>query len=195
MKQMYALSAMIAGICWISLNLALVGAWERGSVFPTYEFLNALRPLPLALMAFALYGVYRSTGRGRTGLLISLGGLVLLAAGAAIEFWVGGGVRDGDVDTLSLVGWTTYLGGYVVFAIGLFAFAILLDRAGGNHTASLLLLALALSWAAWLPLVLLAESTGTNLADASQLLFGGLWVLLGVQLWKGLAEPLPILEN
>jgi hypothetical protein len=76
MKTPFPIAAILGGILWLALNLALVGAWERGDTFPTYEFLNALRPLPLALFAFALYGLYRIVKVGRVGFFISLAGFV-----------------------------------------------------------------------------------------------------------------------
>lgn len=146
MKDIFALAAIVGGILWLALNLALVGAWERGDNFPTYEFLNALRPLPLALFAFALYGIYRIVNVGRVGFLISLAGFALLAAGAALEFWIGGGVRDGDVDTLSLAGWLTYLVGYLVLSIGLIAFGIAFYKTRAWGIFSIVPLIFALLW-------------------------------------------------
>lgn len=61
MRNLSALAALFGGILWLALNFALAGAWDRGNNFPTYEFLNAARPLPLALFAFALYGLFRSS--------------------------------------------------------------------------------------------------------------------------------------
>ncbi len=180
MKNLVALSAIIGGIFWLALNIALVGAWERGNNFPTYEFLNALRPLPLALFAFALYGLYRLVKVGRVGFIISLAGFGLLAAGAAIEFWIGGGVRDGDVDTLSLVGWLTYLVGYLVLSIGLNAFGVAFYRTRVWGANSVVPLITGIVWAFWFFFIMLDNVMQNNLADLAQYIFALLWIVIGV---------------
>ena len=183
MKNIFALAAIVGGILWLALNLALVGAWERGDNFPTYEFLNALRPLPLALFAFALYGIYRIVNVGRVGLLISLAGFALLAAGAALEFWIGGGVRDGDVDTLSLAGWLTYLVGYLVLSIGLIAFGIAFYKTRAWGTFSIVLLITGIVWATWFVFITLDTVMENNFADLAQYIFALLWVVMGALMW------------
>lgn len=180
MKNLFALSAVVGGIFWLALNLALVGAWERGNNFPTYEFLNALRPLPLALFAFALYGLYRLVKVGRVGFIISLAGFALLAAGAAIEFWIGGGVRDGDVDTLSLAGWLTYLVGYLGLSIGLIAFGIAFYKTRAWGANSIVPLITGIVWASWFVFIMLGHVMQNNFADMAQYLFALLWIVLGV---------------
>lgn len=184
MKNLLALAAILGGILWLVLNLALVGAWERGDNFPTYEFLNALRPLPLALFAFALYGLYRRVNVGRVGFFISLAGFALLAAGAAIEFWFGGGVRDGDVDTLSLAGWLTYLVGYLVLSIGLIAFGIAFYQTRVWGTNSIVPLITGVVWASWFGFIMLGNVTQNNFADLAQYIFALMWVVMGVLMWK-----------
>jgi hypothetical protein len=183
-KPKYAISAIVGGLLWFALHLALIGAWERGDTFPTYEFLNALRPLPLALFAFALYGLYCYLHTGRTGFFIAVTGLLLLAAGAALEFWIGGGVRDGDVDTLSLVGWLVYLAGYLTLGIGLSAFGIAVLRARVWGTYSYLPSLTGLVWSLWLPSLMLGEVMSNNFSELPQYLFAFLWVVMGVLLWK-----------
>ena len=180
MKNLFTLSAVVGGIFWLALNLALVGAWERGNNFPTYEFLNALRPLPLALFAFALYGLYRLVKVGRVGFVISLAGFALLAAGAAIEFWIGGGVRDGDVDTLSLAGWLTYLVGYLGLSIGLIAFGIAFYKTRAWGANSIVPLITGIVWASWFVFIMLGNVMQNNFADMAQYLFALLWIVLGV---------------
>ncbi len=180
MKNLFTLSAVVGGIFWLALNLALVGAWERGNNFPTYEFLNALRPLPLALFAFALYGLYRLVKVGRVGFIISLAGFALLAAGAAIEFWIGGGVRDGDVDTLSLAGWLTYLVGYLGLSIGLIAFGIAFYKTRAWGANSIVPLITGIVWASWFVFIMLGHVMQNNFADMAQYLFALLWIVLGV---------------
>ena len=184
MKNLVALSAIIGGIFWLALNLALVGAWERGDNFPTYEFLNALRPLPLALFAFALYGLYRVVKVGRVGFFVSLAGFVLLAAGAAIEFWIGGGVRDGDVDTISLAGWLTYLVGFLLLSIGLISFGIAFYRARAWGVNSIVPLITGIVWASWFLFIMLDNVMQNNFTDISQYLFALLWIGMGVLRWK-----------
>lgn len=184
MKNFYALAAIVGGILWLALNLALVSAWERGDNFPTYEFLNALRPLPLALFAFALYGLYRIVNVGRVGLLISLAGFALLAAGAALEFWMGGGVRDGEVDTLSLVGWLTYLVGYLVLSIGLIAFGIAFYKTRAWGPFSIVPLITGFVWASWFLFVTLSELMQNNFGDLAQYAFALLWIGMGALMWK-----------
>lgn len=179
-----ALAALLGGALWLALNFALVGAWERGNNFPTYEFLNALRPLPLALFAFAMYGLYRRVNVGRIGFFISLAGLALLAAGAAIEFWIGGGVRDGDVDTLSLAGWLTYLVGYVVLSIGLIVFGIAFYQTRVWGAFRFVPLITGIVWASWFLFVMLGNVMQNNFADMAQYLCALLWIVMGVLMWK-----------
>lgn len=185
MKNLAAACAIIGGILWIVLNLALIGAWERGSVFPTYEFLNGARPLPLALLAFALYGIYRDAAAriaraARIGFYVALAGFGLPALGAALEFWIGGGVRDGGVDTLSLAGWLIYLTGYLVSSIGLILLGagVLQARAWGDY--SILPLLTGVVWAMWFPLIMVDQALGTQTSDWTQWTFGGLWIAMGV---------------
>lgn len=179
MKNRFAVSGIVGGILWLALNLTLVGAWERGGNFPTYEFLNALRPLPLALFAFALYGLYRSVNVGRIGYIISLAGFALLAAGAAIEFWIGGGVRDGDVDTLSVAGWLTYLVGYLVLSVGLIAFGVAVYRARAWGANSVVPLITGIVWASWFLFIMLGNVMQNNFADIAQYLFAVMWIVMG----------------
>lgn len=184
MKNPYALFAIVGGFLWLVLNFALVGAWERGDNFPTYESLNALRPLPLVLLAYALYGLYRVVKVGRRALIISLAGLFLLAAGAAIEFWIGGGVRDGEVDTISLAGWLTYLAGYLLLSIGLIAFGVAVYRPRAWGAYSIVPLVTGIVWASWFPFIMLDNLIQNSLADVSQYLFAILWIVIGALLWK-----------
>jgi hypothetical protein len=184
MKNSAALAAILGGILWLALNLALVGAWERGDNFPTYEFLNTLRPLPLAFLAFALYGLYRMVKVGRVGFFISLAGFALLAAGAAIEFWIGGGVREGDVDTISLVGWLTYLVGFLLLSIGLIAFGLAFYRTRVWGANSIVPLITGIVWASWFLFVMLDNVMQSNFADIAQYLFALLWIGMGVLMWK-----------
>lgn len=184
-NSLYALAAILGGGLWILLNLALVGAWDRGDAFPTYEFINGARPLPLAFLAFALYGVFQtfqdSLGRApRAGFFVALAGFAMLAAGAALEFWIGGGVRDGVVDTLSLAGWLIYLAGYFVLCVGLILFGVGIYRSHAWGEYSILPLLTGLVWAAWFPSILIDQAMQTGLADLSQLIFGGLWIAMGV---------------
>lgn len=195
MKNIFSLAAILGGILWLALNLALVGAWERGDNFPTYEFLNALRPLPLALFAFALYGLYRTVNVGRIGFIISLAGFALLAGGAAIEFWLGGGVRDGDVDTLSLVGWLTYLVGYLVLSIGLIAFGIAFYKTRAWGTFSIVPLITGIVWASWFVFITLNEAIQNNFADLAQYLFAVLWIVMGMLMWKENQTRVALSEN
>lgn len=193
MKNLYAGAAIVGGTLWIVLNLALVGAWDRGDAFPTYEFLNAGRPLPLALLSFALYGLFQGVrdriGRpARIGFSIALAGFGLLALGAALEFWVGGGVRDGDVDTLSLTGWLVYLAGYLVLSIGLILFGVRFYLAHAWGEYSMLPLLTGITWAAWFPLIMLDQAAALKTSDWAHLTFGGLWIAIGViQLRQGCA--------
>lgn len=185
MRNLFALAAILGGILWIVLHLALTGAWDRGDTFPTYEFLNALRPLPLALFAYALYGVHRTVNTGRTGFFISIAGFFLLAAGAALEFWIGGGVRDGDVDTLSLAGWLTYLLGFLVLSVGLIAFGIAVYRAQSAGTARLLPLLMGIVWASWFPLILLGNTMQNDYSELPEYAFAVLWIATGVLMSQG----------
>lgn len=184
MKNLHALAANVGGFLWLALNLALVGAWERGDSFPTYEFLNAMRPLPLALVAFALYGLYRILLVGSIAFYLSLAGFALLAVGAAIEFWIGGGVRDGDVDTISLVGWLTYLAGYLVLSVGLIAFGVAVFRAQAWGTYSVLPLVTGIVWVSWFLFIMLGNVMQNNFPDIAQYLFAVLWIVIGALLWK-----------
>lgn len=190
MKQVYALAAILGGVLWVGLNLALVGAWERGNTFPTYELVNGLRPVPLALLAFALYGLYQQLGGnvGRRGCFVALAGFFLLAAGAALEFWVGGGVRDGEVDTLSLAGWSIYLLGYLVLSIGLVMFGVAVRRAKAWGDASVLPLVTAVVWVAWFPLVIVDQLAQSSSSDITQYVFGLLWIALGVLMMRNVTR-------
>lgn len=179
-----ASAALLGGALWFALNIALVGARERGDNSPTYEFLNALRPVPLALFAFALYGLYRMVNVGRVGFFISVAGFFLLAAGAAIEFWIGGGVRDGDVDTLSLAGWLMYLVGYLVLSIGLIAFGIAFYQTRVWGAFRFVPLITGIVWASWFLFIMLGNVTQNNFADISQYLFVLLWIVMCVLMWK-----------
>ena len=195
MKNFPALAAILGGILWLALNLALVGAWERGNNFPTYEFLNALRPLPLALFAFALYGLYRTVNVGRRGFILSLAGFALLAAGAVIEFWIGGGVRDGDVDTISLIGWLTYLVGYLLLSIGMISLGIAFDRTHAWGVFSIVPLITGIVWASWFLIIMLDNVMQNNFADIAQYLFALLWIGMGALMLKQSFARLTMSEN
>jgi hypothetical protein len=90
-----------------------------------YEDWNRLMPAPLAVLLAGVLGLRQSSRRWvRVGLTLAAVGLVVAAAGSALEFWVAGGIRTGRGDReLSMLGWGLFLLGHLL-ALGGAALAV-----------------------------------------------------------------------
>ena len=182
------LSGTAWGLWYFGMNW--IGWGEPGSAaYARYELYNRMAPLMLLLLLAAtqyahrlLRGVY---GRaGSAGSHLASAGLLVMAAGSALEFWAftGSAYAPGS---LRGYGWTTYCLGLLLFYVGTAALGFALRRVQGFGAAGLLLMA-------WLPaagaLAAAGSAMGVGLPalSAAVALCGAAYGLLGCRLW---AEP------
>jgi hypothetical protein len=112
-------------VAWWAIWSAAGSAWEGPVLGLAYEDWNRLMPAPLAVLLAGVLGLRQSSRRWvRVGLTLAAVGLVVAAAGSALEFWVAGGIRTGRGDReLSMLGWGLFLLGHLL-ALGGAALAV-----------------------------------------------------------------------
>lgn len=142
-----ALSGAAWGLWYFGMNW--VGWGEPGSAaYSRYETYNRLAPaVLLSLLAATQYArrlLRDPLGRvGRAGAHLASGGLAVMAAGSALEFWAftASAYSPGS---LRGYGWTTYCLGLLVYYAGTAGFGVALRRVSGFGVAGVLLMG-------WLP--------------------------------------------
>jgi hypothetical protein len=107
-------------VAWWAIWSTAGSAWDEPVLGLAYEDWNRLMPAPLAVLLAGVLGLRRSSRRWvRVGLTLAAVGLVLAAAGSALEFWVAGGIRTGRGDReLSVFGWGLFLLGHLLALSG-----------------------------------------------------------------------------
>lgn len=172
-RRVACLAAVLGGLAWIPVRLAIGGTWGTTVAGLDYVDWNRLMVVPLSLLfggIVLLWSVADAT-RQRSGALLAAVGLTGMLAGVVIEFWIFGGL-EGDREG-AVVGWMTYLlAGVLVHSIGL-----VLSGIGGHGPLSALALGIAVLHVLWIPAVL----TGIDaLLALDQALIGLSWVAIGV---------------
>lgn len=172
-RRVASLAAVLGGIAWIPVRLAIGGTWGTTVAGLDYVEWNRLMVVPLSLL-FGGIVTLRSvagTARQRSGAILAVLGLAGMLAGVVVEFWIFGGLegnRDG-----AIVGWMTYLlAGVLVHAVGLALYGL-----GPRAALAALALGIAVLHVLWIPAVL----TGIDaLLVLDQALIGMGWVAIGV---------------
>lgn len=90
--RFWGILSLVGGLTAIPLLVAFsVTGWGAPgtAVYQTYELLNRLMAAALLLMAGGWVGVWRAlAGYGRWAAILALGGVLIMAAGTAAEFWL-----------------------------------------------------------------------------------------------------------
>ena len=172
-RRLAGLAAVLGGLAWIPVRLAIGGTWGTTVAGLDYVEWNRLMVVPLALLfgGIVLLWSFAGTSRARTGALLAAIGLAGMLAGVVVEFWIFGGL-EGDRDG-AVVGWMTYLlAGVLVHSIGLTLYGI-----GRRGVLGALALGIAALHVLWIPAVLTAIDA---LLVLDQALIGIGWVAVGV---------------
>jgi hypothetical protein len=182
------LSGTVWGLWYFGMNW--IGWGEPGSdAYARYETYNRIAPAVLLMLLASTQAVRRllsgSYGRaGGFGSHLASAGLLLMAAGSALEFWVFTETSYAK-GSLRGLGWNTYCIGLPLFYAGTAALGFALRRARGFAPAGALLMG-------WLPagalLSLAGSLTGVGLPGLSTAvaLCGTAYVLMG---WRLKAAP------
>jgi len=174
-------------------GMSRVGWGKPGSsAYARYELYNRLAPLLFLLLLAATGSACRllrgNCGRaGRAGSHLASAGLVLMAAGSALEFWV---FTESAYAPGSLrgAGWSTYCLGLLLFYLGTAGLGFALRRVRGFGVVGCLLMG-------WLPagavLSGVGSLTGARLPSlsAAVALCGAAYVLLGYRVRAMLRGP------
>lgn len=166
------------GMSWVGWGQPGTAAYRR------YEIYNRLAPLVFLLL---LAGTRSAHGRlrdsyglsGRVGAHVASAGLLLLAAGSALEFWAFSETAYA-AGSLRGVGWTTYCVGLLLFYLGTAALGFALSRVRGFVLSGALLMC-------WLPAGAALSGVGALTGGLPALslavaLCGAGYVLLGLRL-------------
>ena len=123
--RLSALCVACGLVAWWGIWSTAGSAWEGPVLGLTYEDWNRIMPAPLAVLLAGVLGLREARSRWvSVGLTAAAVGLVVAAAGSALEFWIAGGIRTGQGDReLSSVGWGLFLLGHL-FALAGAALAI-----------------------------------------------------------------------
>jgi hypothetical protein len=172
-RRLAGLAAVLGGLAWIPVRLAIGGTWGTTVAGLDYVEWNRLMVVPLALLlgGVGVLWSHAAANRARTGALVAAIGLAGMLAGVVVEFWIFGGL-EGDRDG-AVVGWMTYLlAGVLVHSIGLTLYGL-----GGRRVLGALALGIAALHVLWIPAFL----TGIDaLLVLDQALIGLGWVAIGI---------------
>lgn len=180
-----ALLLVLGALTWLPARWGVMTTWDVEWLGLGYTSWNRLMLLPLALLAA---GSAAATRRSRTrsvriGWAVVAAGFLLSLLGVALEFVVGGGLQGGPRE-LAVAGWTAYLLGYAVTAVGSLVLAG--GYARSDRPAATAAAAAGVALLAW-PLLL---GTGqAALAVADQLLVVLPWLVLAARLSRPTTVP------
>ena len=185
------LSGAVWGLWYFGMNW--VGWGEPGTAaYRRYEIYNRLAPVVFLLLLTGTESAHRllrgTYGRaGRAGARVAAAGLLLLAAGSALEFWAFSGAAYA-AGSLRGIGWTTYCAGLLLFYLGTATLGFALSRVRGFILAGALLMIWLPAGAAMAGLGALTSKSLPALSSAVAVCGAG-YVLLGLGLREGLPSP------
>lgn len=181
--RLAGLAAIVGGLAWIPVRLAIGGTWGTTVVGLDYVEWNRLMVVPLALLLGGIVVLWSlaESFRARIGALVAAFGLAGMLAGVVVEFWIFGGL-EGDRDGAA-VGWMIYLlAGVLVHTIGLALYGF-----ARREVLGALAFAIAMLHVLWIP----AGLSGIDaLLVLDQALIGLGWVGIGVWGVRGSSAPL-----
>jgi hypothetical protein len=122
---------LLAGgaLTWLPTRWGVMTTWGGTWLGLDYTAWNRLSLVALALLALgaAVAGKAAATRSASVGWVVTAGGFTLSLIGVALEFVIGGGLQGGPRG-IAVAGWTTYLLGLLVIAIGSLVLAGALAR-------------------------------------------------------------------
>ncbi|MGY1718088.1 hypothetical protein ACI8AG_03445 [Blastococcus sp. SYSU DS0552] len=171
-----AVLLVLGAATWVPSRYGVMTTWDGAWLGLHYVGWNRVALLPLALLAAGAVAAARAAAAraAAVGWSVVATGFVLSWLGVGVEFVLGGGLRGGPRE-LAVGGWTLYLAGTAVTAVGALVLAAALARRQPSTAAAAAVAAAAVL--AWPPL-LAAGLDGVAVAD--QLLGGLSWAAVGV---------------
>ena len=129
-----ALLLVLGALTWVPARYGVMTTWSGSWLGLDYAGWNRAMLIPLALLAGGAITAARSAATRAVAVAWSLvaTGWALSWVGVAIEFVVGGGLRGGPRE-LAVGGWTIYLIGAAVTAVGALVLAAALAEEGRQH--------------------------------------------------------------
>jgi hypothetical protein len=152
-----------------------------------YTAWNRLSLLALALLApgAAVAAKAAATRSASIGWVVTAGGFTLSLIGVALEFVIGGGLQGGPRD-IAVAGWTIYLLGLLLIAIGSLVLAGALARRDRPAAAAAGLVGMALLL--W-PVLLATGQDALAVADQLAVALG--WIVLASRLPDATGDRVP----
>lgn len=184
-RNLAAALLVLGAVTWLPARWGVMTTWDTTWLGLGYTGWNRAMLVPLALLALGAavatrVAPVRSAGIGWAAVAAGFG---LSLLGVALEFVFGGGLQEGPRE-LAVAGWTTYLLGYAVTAVGSLVLAV--GYARPDRTAAVAAAASGVLLLAW-PFLL---ATGRDaLAVADQLLVVLPWLVLAARLSRPATAP------
>ncbi|MET0763233.1 MAG: hypothetical protein ABWY29_00110 [Blastococcus sp.] len=171
-----ALLLVLGALTWVPARYGVMTTWDGTWLGLDYVDWNRVMLVPLALLAAGGITAARraATRAAAVAWSVVATGFALSWLGVAVEFVVGGGLRGGPRE-LAAGGWTIYLVGTAVTAVGALVLAAALARRDGRTAAAAGVAAVAIL--AWPPL-LAAGLDGVAVVD--QMLVGLSWAVVAL---------------
>jgi hypothetical protein len=166
-----ALLLVLGALTWVPARYGVMTTWNDTWLGLDYTGWNRAMLIPLALLVGGSITAARKAAPriAAVAWAVVATGFFLSWIGVAVEFVLGGGLREGPRD-LAVGGWTIYLIGTAVTAVGAFALAAALSRRDSRTALAAVVAGVAII--AWPPLLVAALD---GLAVVDQLLVGLSW--------------------
>ncbi|WP_139206183.1 hypothetical protein [Blastococcus sp. DSM 46786] len=171
-----ALLLVLGAATWMPCRYGVMTTWDGTWLGLDYAGWNRAVLVPLALLAAGAVMATRDAPAraAAVGWSVVATGFGLSWFGVVTEFVVGGGLRGGSRD-LAVAGWTTYLVGTAVTAVGALVLAAALAGRDRATAAAAGLAAVAIL--AWVPLLAVGPD---GVAVVDQLIGGAAWAAVGL---------------
>ncbi len=171
-----ALLLVLGALTWVPARYGVMTTWNDTWLGLDYTGWNRVMLVPVALLAGGAITAARAAATRAVAVAWSIvaTGFALSWLGVAVEFVLGGGLRGGPRE-LAVGGWTIYLIGAAVTAVGAIVLAAALARSDVSTAVAVVVAGVAIL--AWPPL-LAAGLDGMAVVD--QLLVGLCWAVVGL---------------
>ena len=174
-RRTVATLLVLGGLTWLPARIGVMTTWDDTWLGLGYTGWNRLTLVPLSLLlcgAVLSVGVRGSRAEG-IGWRLAAAGFAASWVGVVLEFVVGGGLQSGPRE-LAAAGWSVYLLGTAISAVGALVLAAAFVRARPAMAVSAAVAGAAVL--AWPPLIAADLQIG---AVASQLVTGLAWAVVG----------------
>ena len=166
---------VLGGLTWLPARYGVMTTWQGTWAGLDYVGWNRASLVPLALLAAgALVAARSAAGRAAAAWTVVASGFGLSWLGVVLEFVIGGGLRGGPRE-LAVGGWTAYLLGTAVTAVGALLLAAFLARRDARTAAAAAIAGLTLL--VW-PGLLAAGADALAVVD--HLVAGASWAAVGL---------------